>query len=94
MKMLARACYRASLGRFRYPAHKLYHVYHLYYFAPDTLTHMLDREGFEVTAMERSLIPIVKARGTAMEKLIVRAISALERATGREYQLLALARRP
>ncbi len=94
LKLLARVCYRATLGVFRYPARKLYHVYHLYYFTPPTLVRMLEREGLELVTLERSLIPIVKARGTALEKLIVRLVSGLESATGREYQLLAIARNP
>lgn len=94
LRLIALICYRATGGRFRYPAQKLYHVYHLYSFTPATLSHVLVRAGFEVMTLERTLIPLVKARGTRLEKLIVGLFAWLERATGREYQLLAIARKP
>ena len=50
----------------------------------------MEREGFKVTLLERSPIPIVKARGSLLEKMIVKVISWLELVLRREYQLLLI----
>jgi len=91
LKALARLFYKASLGSVRFPVKKLYHIYHLYYFTPATLSMILEKAGFRIVKMDKTLIPVVKARGSSLDKVIVKGLSGLERALGMEYQLQVIA---
>lgn len=93
LRAVADLCYHASFGLFTYPVEKLYHRFHLFYFTPLALRRLLERAHLEVVAIEPGQIPVVKARGSRVEKHIVRAFSGLERWTGRAFELLALARK-
>ena len=94
LKILARISYGLSFGLVSYPVRKLYHIYHRHYFGAKTLARALEEAGFEVTEILRSNIPLVKARGSHLEKAIVGMFCALERALKREYQLMLIARKP
>lgn len=91
LKALAGLFYKASMGSIRYPVKKLYHIYHLHYFTPTTLSMILEKAGFRVVKMDKTLIPLVKARGSSFDKIIVHGLSGLERALGMEYQLQVVA---
>jgi len=93
MKVLAGLCYKGSLGKVRYPAQKLYHVYHLFYFCERNLRELLTLAGFDTIQVRKSPIPIVKARGSRVEKGVVWTLSWLERLFGMEYQLSVVARK-
>lgn len=91
MRLIAGLIYRASAGSIRYPVEKLYHIYHLYYFSPETVANLLGQAGLRVRLMRRKTIPLAKARGGPVEKVLVRTLSMLERAFHREYEILVLA---
>jgi 2-polyprenyl-3-methyl-5-hydroxy-6-metoxy-1,4-benzoquinol methylase len=93
MRLIAHWTYRATGGLFKYPVKKLYHQFHLYYFSPRTLRMLLNKAGFEIIVMRKKTIPITKARGNRLEKLIVKGLSTLEKATHREYELFVIARK-
>jgi 2-polyprenyl-3-methyl-5-hydroxy-6-metoxy-1,4-benzoquinol methylase len=93
MRLIAHWTYWATAGLFKYPVRKLYHQFHLYYFSPKTLRMLLEKAGFEVIEMRKKTIPIIKARGNRLEKLIVRGLSKLEKATSREYELFVIVRK-
>lgn len=93
MRVLAWKMYDLTKGRFQYPLRKLYHRFHLYYFTAETLKSLLEQNGFEIEELVQKRIPIVKARGNLFEKILVKACSLVDRAFGREYELLAIARK-
>lgn len=93
LRSLAHFLYQFTGGRFTYPVRKLFHAYHLYTYTRETLGRMLAQNGFEVVRMEGKPIPLVKARGSKPEKLIVGILSLAERVLGREYELFLLARK-
>lgn len=93
MRVFAHWAYKATGGFFKYPIKKLYHQFHLYYFSPKTLKMLLDRTGFEIIEMRKKTIPITKARGNKLEKMIVRSLSVLEKTMNREYELFVIARK-
>lgn len=93
MRLFAHWIYRATGGLFKYPVKKLYHQFHLYYFSPRTLRMLLDKAGFEIIEMKKKTIPITKARGNRLEKVIVKCLSVLEKAVNREYELFVIARK-
>jgi 2-polyprenyl-3-methyl-5-hydroxy-6-metoxy-1,4-benzoquinol methylase len=93
MRQIAHWIYVLTGGIFKYPVKKLYHHFHLYYYSPRTLRMLLDKAGFEIIEMRKKTIPITKARGNRMEKLIVKVLSILEKATNREYELFVIARK-
>jgi 2-polyprenyl-3-methyl-5-hydroxy-6-metoxy-1,4-benzoquinol methylase len=93
MRLIAHWTYKATGGLFKYPVKKLYHQFHLYYFSPRTLRMLLDKAGFEIIEMRKKTIPITKARGNRLEKLIVKGLSTLEKATNREYELFVIAKK-
>jgi 2-polyprenyl-3-methyl-5-hydroxy-6-metoxy-1,4-benzoquinol methylase len=93
LRVLAQLLYKMTLGRFRYPVKKLYHMYHLYYFNPSTLTRMVESAGFEVVILKKKTIPSVKARGSQAEKALVKALSLAEKLSGREYELFTVVRK-
>ena len=93
MRLIAHWIYRVTGGLFKYPVKKLYHQFHLYYFSDKTLKMLLNKSGFEIIEMKRKTIPITKAKGNRLEKIIVRCLSILERAAHREYELLVIAKK-
>ena len=92
-RLFANLFYKMSFGRFRYPIKKLYHIYHLYYFSPHTLTKMVESMGLKILLFKRKNIPLVKARGLGVEKAIVKILSSFERPLGREYELFLIAQK-
>jgi 2-polyprenyl-3-methyl-5-hydroxy-6-metoxy-1,4-benzoquinol methylase len=93
MRLIAHWIYRVTGGLFKYPVKKLYHQFHLYYFSIETLKMLLDKSGFELIELKRKTIPITKAKGNRLEKVIVRGLSILEKAAHREYELLVIAKK-
>lgn len=93
LRWIARTVYRTSRGRISYPVRKLYHEFHLYYFTPGTLQMLLQKNGFALVHLEKKCIPLLKARGRPLERLLVKAISFPERMLKREYELLAVAKK-
>lgn len=85
--------YQLSGGKIVYPARKLHHIFHLYYFSERTLRQILEASGFEVVQLVTKPIPFLKGRGTVIEKSIVRVFALLEKLLGREYELLAVAKK-
>ena len=59
----------------------------------NTQTQLLSLGGFEIISVEKKIIPIVKARGTALEKTLVRLLSNGEKILGKEYELEVVARK-
>lgn len=93
MRLIAHWAYKATGGLFKYPVKKLYHQFHLYYFSLRTLRMLLDKAGFEIVVMRKKTIPITKARGNRIEKLIVSGLSTLEKAANREYEIFVIAKK-
>lgn len=93
IRKMAYRIYRLFGGRIAYPAKKLYHMYHLFYFSEETLRKLLDQCGFEALEVIRKPIPQEKGRGTRLERTLVRAIAALEKPLGMDYEILVLARK-
>ena len=93
LRYLAKTLYIVSGGLFTYPVRKLYHTYHLYYFNLFSLEKLLSLGGFEIISVEKKIIPIVKARGSALEKALVRLLSNGEKILGKEYELEVVARK-
>lgn len=93
LRVMAQLLYFITRGKFTYPVRKLYHRYHLYYFSLHAVQILLEMGGFEILSVERKTIPIVKARGSFPEKVLVKMFSYLERGLGKEYELLVIARK-
>jgi len=93
LRALAQWLSRATFGRFDYPVRKLYHEFHLYYFTEKTLKALLNKNSFELVLLQRNCIPLVKARGSWLERQVVRALSIPERLLHREFELLAVAKK-
>jgi 2-polyprenyl-3-methyl-5-hydroxy-6-metoxy-1,4-benzoquinol methylase len=93
LRLVAHVLYGISLGKWTYPIRKLFHEYHLYYYSAKTLETTLCRAGFSVVYRESKPIPVVKARGSRLEKAIVRTSSVFERLLGMEYELVVIAGR-
>jgi 2-polyprenyl-3-methyl-5-hydroxy-6-metoxy-1,4-benzoquinol methylase len=93
IRKIAQRIYRLFGGRMTYPARKLYHVYHRYYFSEDTLRRLLDSCGFAIVEMIRKPIPREKGRGNPLERTIVKALGVLERPLSMDYELLAVVRK-
>jgi 2-polyprenyl-3-methyl-5-hydroxy-6-metoxy-1,4-benzoquinol methylase len=93
LRWIARMVYRASGGKISYPVRKLYHEFHLSYFTTETLQMLLQKNGFALIHLEKKCIPLIKARGRPLERLLVKAISFPERILNREYELLAVAKK-
>ena len=93
LRTTAEALYRLTGGKLKYPLTKLYHKYHLFYYTPKALTVLLERAGFRLISLDFKPIPLVKARGSRVDKLLVKMVSCLTRNSSNEYELLALARK-
>jgi len=93
IRRVAFMLHRMLCGRVAYPASKLYHMFHLYYFSEKTLLRLLGESGFEVVRVERRPIPREKGRGSGLERTLVKAFSLLERPLGMDFELLVVARK-
>jgi 2-polyprenyl-3-methyl-5-hydroxy-6-metoxy-1,4-benzoquinol methylase len=94
LRRVARFLYRGSGGAITTPVNRLYHRYHLYYFAAATLAVLFRRAGFEVVAMNTKPIPMSRGRISAATKAAMKVLSVAERLAHAEYELLVLARNP
>lgn len=92
LRIMAKLLYEITKGKLTYPVRKLYHIYHIYYFDPRTVKNLLEKGGFEIVSVEGNTIPLVKARGSSLEKGLVKLLSQLERVLGMKYELLIVAR--
>ena len=93
LRLLAWVIFRLSAGKISYPIRKLYHQFHFHYFTPQTLQRLLKENGFMMMQLEQKCIPIIKARGLPLERLIIKLASWAEQLFHREYELLAIARK-
>jgi SAM-dependent methyltransferase len=94
LRRMARLIYRGSAGSITAPVNRLYHRYHLYYFAAPTLGLLFRRAGLEVVAMDTKPIPMSRGRIPAATKVAMKVLSVAERLARAEYELLVLARNP
>jgi 2-polyprenyl-3-methyl-5-hydroxy-6-metoxy-1,4-benzoquinol methylase len=94
LRLIAQVFYGISLGKWTYPIRKLFHEYHLYYYSAKTLEIMLRKAGFTIVYQESKSIPLVKARGSRIEKAIVQSVSVFEKLLEMEYELVVIAGRP
>ena len=94
LRRVARFLYRGSGGSITAPVNRLYHRYHLYYFAAATLGVLFRRAGFDLVAMNTKPIPMSRGRIPAATKLAMKVLSVAERLVHAEYELLVLARNP
>lgn len=94
LRRVARLLYRGSGGSITAPVNRLYHRYHLYYFAAETLGVLFRRAGFDVVAMDTKPIPMSRGRIPAATKVAMKVLSVAERLARAEYELLVLARNP
>lgn len=93
LRLLAGIIFRLSGGKISYPVQKLYHSFHLHYFTQRTLQALLAKNGFALLQLQKRHIPIIKARGRPVERLIVKTLSLPELLSRREFELLAIARK-
>jgi len=93
IRKVAYRIYRLLGGRIAYPAKKLYHLYHLFYFSEKTLKRLLDKCGFDTVEVLYKPIPQEKGRGTRLERTLVKALAALEKPLGMDYEILVIARK-
>ena len=94
IRSVAHFLYRISGGLVDLPVRKLYHQFHLYYFDTATLGRLLEEAGFQLVHLEGRPIPDEKGRAGFLGRLAVKAISIPERLLHREFELLAVARKP
>lgn len=94
LRQLARGIYRASGGRITAPVNRLYHRYHLHYFAAGALDVLFRRTGFELVSMSTKPIPLSRGRISAPARVAIKLLSLAERLLHAEYELLVLARNP
>ena len=94
LRLVARFLYRGSGGRFTAPVNHLYHRYHLYYFAAETLKVLFRRAGFELVEMRVKPIPPSRGRIPAATKAAMKILSVAARLLNAEYELMLLARNP
>jgi 2-polyprenyl-3-methyl-5-hydroxy-6-metoxy-1,4-benzoquinol methylase len=94
LRRVARVLYRGSGGWITAPVNRLYHRYHLYYFATEALKTLLRQAGFELVEIDTKPIPMSRGRISAATRMAMRVLSVGERLLHAEYELIALARRP
>jgi len=90
IRRVAHAIYWATRGKVSYPAQKLHHIFHLYYYSRETATRLLEQSGFKIVWTKGKPIPLVKARGTPLERLVVKAFSVVEARLDMQYEILML----
>lgn len=93
IRTIAKYLYITTGSLFKYPVRKLYHNYHLYYFDMVAAKTLLKKTGFEISLVEKKTIPTVKARGSSLEKGVVKLLSSLEKSFGMEYELRIIAKK-
>ena len=93
LRLLAGMIFRLSGEKISYPVRKLYHPFHIHYFTQETLKALLEKNGFTLVKLEKMCIPVIKARGRQLERLIVKVLSWPEMIFHKEYELLAIARK-
>ncbi len=93
IRKLSQYLYQFSRGIIDYPAKKLHHIFHLYYFSEKTLQQMLEASGFEIVELVGKPIPFLRGRGSFLEKSIVRFFSYIEKILNKEYELIAIAKK-
>jgi len=85
--------YRLLGGRVPYPANKLYHPFHRYYFSEASIRSLLDLAGFDVIEITTKPIPAEKGRGRRLERSLVSMVAAVEKPLGMGFEMIVLARR-
>lgn len=93
LRTIAKYLYITTGRLLKYPVRKLYHNYHLYYFDMVAARTLLKKGGFETLLVEKKTIPTVKARGSSLEKGVVKFVSYLEKSFGMEYELRIIAKK-
>jgi 2-polyprenyl-3-methyl-5-hydroxy-6-metoxy-1,4-benzoquinol methylase len=94
LRLVARFLHRGSGGRITAPLNRLYHRYHIYYFAAETLSVLFRRAGFELAEMHIKPIPPSRGRIPAATKVAMKVLSVAARLLNAEYELILLARNP
>ena len=94
LRQVARLLYRGSGGFITTPVNRLYHRYHLHYFAAEPLGVLFRRAGFELVEMNIKPIPTSRGRISPATRMAMKALSVAERLLHAEYELLVLARNP
>jgi len=92
-RRVARFLYHGTGGRLQAPVNRLYHHYHLYYFSAGTLAPLFGQAGFDLIALKTKPIPISRGRISPATKVVMHALSAVERLVHAEYELIILARK-
>ncbi|WP_367154600.1 class I SAM-dependent methyltransferase [Methylomonas sp. HYX-M1] len=93
IRSVARLIYDISGGRVDGPLKKLFHQFHLYYFNENTLRRALSDSGFELVSLQGRPLPADKGRAGLIGRCIVTLFSWPEKWLGREFELVALARK-
>jgi len=92
-RRVARFLYHGTGGWLQAPVNRLYHHFHLYYFSAGTLAPLFGRAGFDLATLKTKPIPISRGRISPATKVVMHAMSAVERLMHAEYELIILARR-
>jgi 2-polyprenyl-3-methyl-5-hydroxy-6-metoxy-1,4-benzoquinol methylase len=71
---LGALAYRATGGRLAYPVRKFFIPHNSLYLKPADLRRMVERAGFETTAVELLDYPLAKVNVTAAERALVRLL--------------------
>jgi 2-polyprenyl-3-methyl-5-hydroxy-6-metoxy-1,4-benzoquinol methylase len=91
LDVVAGAIYRASFGRVTWPLEKFYIEQHFLYFSPETLRDALARAGLAPLALQRELTDLRRLTLSPWNRLALRAMFAVARASGLENRIFALA---
>ena len=91
---LARMLYRLSFGLLTYPVQRVFIEPNLGYFTSYTFRRLLGEVGFSEVQFERIEYPLSKIVLNPIERLILRTIYSLAAVTGRQAQMMVLARKP
>ena len=92
-RRVARFLYHGTGGWLQAPVNRLYHHYHLYYFSASTLAPLFGEAGFDLIALKTKPIPISRGRISPATKIVMHALSVVERVMHAEYELIILARK-
>lgn len=96
-RVLSRLAYRATGGRLRRPARRIYHPTHLSYFTAGSLRRLLaglGAEGITLRTKEAHVTRFGLGRYRWPARAAIRTVSLLDRALGMEAKLLCAFRRP
>lgn len=89
-RTIARLLYYVSFGLFKYPARRLYHKYHNYYFSEKTIKDLLTDSGYTIIQMSKKSVPIEKVPVLNLEKFVVMLLFHLERIFHKEYEFFII----